>query len=131
MKFDGFSFRGRFNRAKYWRIKIGILLANLGFHIWVAIHHGHSSLHQPPSKIGDWILIGGVVLVTLVSLWLSIATDVKRFHDRDKSGWWVWIILIPGAGAIWLLVECGFLPGTTGPNRFGPDPLADKPGRAP
>jgi uncharacterized membrane protein YhaH (DUF805 family) len=35
--------------------------------------------------------------------------------------------LILGLGAfavsIWALVELGFLRGTSGPNRFGPDPL--------
>jgi uncharacterized membrane protein YhaH (DUF805 family) len=25
---------------------------------------------------------------------------------------------------IWLLIECGLLQGSDGPNRFGPDPLA-------
>ncbi len=124
MKFDGFSFAGRINRAKYWRIKIGIFFANVFYHIWVALQFGHSSLHQPPTKTGEWILIRGVILVTVVTLWVSIATDVKRFHDRDKSGWWVFIVLIPVAGAVWLLIECGFLEGTRGPNRFGQDPLA-------
>jgi uncharacterized membrane protein YhaH (DUF805 family) len=32
------------------------------------------------------------------------------------------ILLIPFVGAIWFLVELGFLPGTPGPNRFGPPP---------
>ena len=124
MKFDGLSFRGRVNRAKYWRIQIGLFFANLFFNIWVAIQHGHSTLHHQPTKTGDWILIGGVICVTLISLWVSIATDVKRYHDRDKTGWWVLVVLIPVVGFVWLLVECGFLRGTTGPNRYGPDPLA-------
>jgi uncharacterized membrane protein YhaH (DUF805 family) len=33
------------------------------------------------------------------------------------------IVLIPLVGIIWFLVELGFLPGTPGPNRFGPPPL--------
>ncbi len=28
-----------------------------------------------------------VIVVTL--LWVSLAVSVKRWHDRDKSGWWV------------------------------------------
>lgn len=126
MKFDGFSFEGRINRAKYWRIKIGIFLANFFFHIWVAVQHSHEALRRPPTEIGDWILIGGLIVVTVVSLVVSIATDVKRFHDRDKSGWWVFIVFIPVIGAVWLLIECGFLPGTVGSNRFGTDPLQAK-----
>lgn len=124
MKFDGFSFDGRINRAKYWRIKVGLFFANFFYHIWVAIQFGHSGLHRPPTATGEWILLVGVVVVTFVTLWVSIATDVRRFHDRDKSGWWVFIVFVPVVGAVWLLVECGFLEGTRGPNRFGPDPLA-------
>jgi len=57
---------------------------------------------------------------------------VKRYHDRDKSGWWILILFIPLVGFIWFLIELGCLPGTPGPNRFGPDPLGTTalPGRA-
>jgi uncharacterized membrane protein YhaH (DUF805 family) len=34
----------------------------------------------------------------------------------------VLIVLIPIIGAIWILIELGFLVGTPGPNRFGPLP---------
>ena len=54
----------------------------------------------------------------------SSFVHIKRFHDRDKSGWWVLIGLIPIIGAIWLLIELGFLKGTPGPNRFG-SPVAN------
>jgi uncharacterized membrane protein YhaH (DUF805 family) len=52
---------------------------------------------------------------------------IKRFHDRDKSGWWLLISLVPLIGPLWLLVELGFLQGSEGANRFGPDPLAALP----
>ena len=39
-------------------------------------------------------------------------------------GWWVLIGLIPIIGALWLLIELGFLKGTDGPNRYGP-PVTD------
>jgi hypothetical protein len=54
----------------------------------------------------------------------SIIVYIKRFHDRDKSGWWVLIGLIPIIGAIWLLIVLGFLNGPPGPNRSGP-PVTD------
>jgi uncharacterized membrane protein YhaH (DUF805 family) len=56
--------------------------------------------------------------------WISLAIAVKRYHDRDKSGWWVLIIFLPVIGALWYLIECGFLRGTDGNNDYGPDPLA-------
>ncbi|MCA9772145.1 MAG: DUF805 domain-containing protein, partial [Myxococcales bacterium] len=43
--------------------------------------------------------------------------------DRDKSGWWSALLIIPVIGWIWGLVEIGMLEGTVGPNRYGPDPI--------
>jgi uncharacterized membrane protein YhaH (DUF805 family) len=63
-------------------------------------------------------------IFALVALIPSIIVYIKRFHDRDKSGWWVLIALIPIIGALWILIELGFLKGTPGPNRFGP-PVTD------
>jgi len=63
-------------------------------------------------------------LWSLIILIPAILIYIKRFHDRDKSGWWVLIGLIPIIGALWLLIELGFLKGTDGPNRYGP-PVTD------
>jgi uncharacterized membrane protein YhaH (DUF805 family) len=52
---------------------------------------------------------------------LSIA--IRRLHDLDRSGWWIFLVLIPLIGAIVLIVwYC--TKGTEGSNRFGPDRLA-------
>jgi uncharacterized membrane protein YhaH (DUF805 family) len=64
-------------------------------------------------------------ILILVTLWPALAIYTKRWHDRNKSGWWTLIILIPIVGPIWFLIEQGFLRGTEGPNRFGPDPIVD------
>ena len=50
--------------------------------------------------------------------------SVKRWHDRDRSGWWVLLNLLPVIGWLWALVDNGFVRGTRGPNRYGADPLA-------
>jgi uncharacterized membrane protein YhaH (DUF805 family) len=79
--------------------------------------------------IGGTLLLGiaGVgadtasLVMNLVVLWPAIATSVKRWHDRDKSGWWTLINLVPVVGIVWVLVENGCLRGTVGPNRFGED----------
>jgi len=63
------------------------------------------------------------LLIWFPMLIVGIIVQIKRWHDLDKSGWWVLINFIPIAGQLWCLVECGFLKGTVGPNRFGPDPL--------
>ena len=70
--------------------------------------------------------LAGIVLIVFIvaATWISIAVAVKRYHDRNKSGWWVLIVLVPVIGGLWYLIECGFLRGTAGPNDYGPDPLA-------
>jgi uncharacterized membrane protein YhaH (DUF805 family) len=73
--------------------------------------------------LGGAGLIG--CLLWLALLWPSLAVSVKRCHDRNKSG--LWLILMYLAcftviGALWPLIELGFLDGTPGPNKFGPSP---------
>lgn len=78
------------------------------------------------SVYGVFVIVFAVFL--LVGLYLSILTSflgvtAKRFHDRDKSGWWALLHFVPWIGTLWIIFECGFLKGTTGPNQYGPDPL--------
>jgi uncharacterized membrane protein YhaH (DUF805 family) len=66
-----------------------------------------------------WPVLG---LINLVLLWPRLALCVKRYHDRDKTGFWLLIGLIPLIGWAWLIIELGFLDGTPGSNRYGPSP---------
>ncbi|HKU94587.1 MAG TPA: DUF805 domain-containing protein [Vineibacter sp.] len=113
------SFDGRINRGKYWT---GILVMLAVYVVLVVINLIFRGI------FGDNVitmLIGIIsIVIYLAMLWPSIALGVKRFHDRNKSGWWVLIALVPIIGGLWYLIECGFLRGTAGPNDYGPDPLA-------
>jgi uncharacterized membrane protein YhaH (DUF805 family) len=63
-----------------------------------------------------------VSLFGLAALLPTIAVNVRRLHDIDRSGWWFLLNLLPIIGAIIMIVWfCAR--GTVGPNRFGPDPL--------
>ena len=62
-------------------------------------------------------------LITLALLAPSITVGVRRLHDRDMSGWWILLVLIPAIGTLILLILF-VMRGTQGPNRFGPEPLA-------
>ena len=74
------------------------------------------------TRTGNGIgILGGIF--TVIAIYPSLALYAKRWHDRGKSGWWTLIILVPIFGALWLLVELGFLKGTEGPNDYGNDPL--------
>ena len=62
-------------------------------------------------------------LLVLPLFVVAIIAQIKRWHDRNKSGLWVFIHLIPVLGSFWCFIECGCLRGTRGTNRFGEDPL--------
>jgi uncharacterized membrane protein YhaH (DUF805 family) len=101
-----------------------------------------------------WWFPGIITLpLTVVLTWSYLAIAIKRLHDRNKSGWWVipfvgltslnvhfgnllgdppaLIDPVSGILFLWGLVEMSFVKGTSGPNRFGPDPLSPKPDTAP
>ena len=52
----------------------------------------------------------------------ALETAPTRLHDQDKSAWWILIGLIPFVGSLIVLIMCGFIAGTPGPNRFGDVP---------
>jgi uncharacterized membrane protein YhaH (DUF805 family) len=106
-----FAFDGRINRAKFW---LGIVI------VWVAVLVFAGIAGALNSSFG-WLMFA---IVYVGVIWVGLALSIKRWHDRDKSGWWVLIGFIPIIGGIWALVETGFLEGTQGPNQYGPDPLA-------
>ncbi len=100
-----FSFNGRINRMWYWLSWIGFV--PLAF-MAMAIATNEEILE----------LYRGVMV--LVMVWPMLAVQVKRWHDLDMSGWWLWVTLTPTVGAPIALVMNGFLPGTQGENHFGP-----------
>jgi uncharacterized membrane protein YhaH (DUF805 family) len=112
-----FRFDGRINRAKFWS-GVGALI--VAYIVIIALFAIDSSALRA--------LLG---LALLAMYWPSLAISIKRWHDRDKSGWWVLIVFVPIIGGLWALIETGFLAGTGGPNQYGPDPLgggvADEP----
>jgi len=64
-------------------------------------------------------LLGGIYGLAL--LIPSIAVAVRRLHDTGRSGWWLFIVVIPLIGVIVLLV---FLAQDSKPgkNQYGPNP---------
>jgi uncharacterized membrane protein YhaH (DUF805 family)/DnaJ-domain-containing protein 1 len=102
-----FSFKGRINRQTYWFSYFALFI---GFFIAAAMVDSYDSDN---SALGSFLM--------LFLIWPGIALSVKRWHDRDKSGWWILINLIPFIGPLWSFIEQGFLPGTDGANRFESD----------
>lgn len=127
------TFQGRARRREYWFFALFAILSQ-----FIA-----SGLDLVVSAILDIPLFR--VIVALALLLPSIAVGVRRLHDRGLPGWLLaapaaaslLLALLAGAGdavrgiaaalalAAWFgLVVLLALPGTPGPNRFGPDPKA-------
>ena len=78
------------------------------------------------APVGSWADFTSsldVFLILLTPALVNFAVLAKRWHDRNKSAWWTFILLVPVIGVLWTSVECGFFKGTLGKNRFGLDPL--------
>jgi uncharacterized membrane protein YhaH (DUF805 family) len=52
----------------------------------------------------------------------TLAVQVRRLHDTDRSGWFILLAMIPLVGFI-VLIVFWCQRGTDGPNRFGDDGL--------
>jgi len=103
------SFKGRINRLTFWIY--GVLVLNIVSISGILI---------------DFRLIGepsiSYFIVNVIVLIPGLALNVKRCHDRDHTGWFILIILIPVIGAIWYFIEIGLLKGSSSENRFGEPP---------
>jgi uncharacterized membrane protein YhaH (DUF805 family) len=58
----------------------------------------------------------------LATLLPNLAIGARRLHDTDRSGFWLFLILLPLIGLIVLIVWWCFK-GTSGNNQYGPDPV--------
>lgn len=128
------SFSGRASRSEFWWFVLFMFLVN----VVVSIVAGFL-----PSAAGN----GLSILVSLAFILPNIGVTARRLHDRNLSGWWQLVPIVPTilllamiftmslteaalillsllavAVAVWFLMML-ILPGASGPNRFGPDPL--------
>lgn len=122
-----FSFDGRIRRLHYWLAAIGIGVAFVIVGAVVGMVFGGAAMMAQGNSgaAGGGLAIVGTIIylaAAVVAIWTGLALQVKRWHDRDKSWVWIFINFIPIIGALWTLVECGFLDGTQGPNKYGPSP---------
>lgn len=133
------DFSGRSRRMEYWMFTLLSVIVSV---VCVAlIFGGMPSMENiataeqtganPFGEMGalSWIGIAIIVIWGLGSIIPSIAVTVRRLHDQNYTGWIylgvVLLGLIPLIGTLaqlaFLVVMC--LPGTKGPNKYGPDPL--------
>lgn len=127
------DFSGRSARREYWMFTLlAAIVTTIGVVMMLAGGFNFSSNEFRSGDSGPSAIffLGAAVLglFWLGSFIPSLAVAVRRFHDRDMSGWWVlgFAVLgnIPYVGRLASLAQLVILalPGTKGPNRFGADP---------
>ena len=111
-----FDYKGRSSRSEFWWFQLGLFLfATLSLTIIAFVDALDTDLGYLASSL---LFLSYYVFVQYCSIIMSI----RRLHDRNMRGWWYLLILIPLLGPIALFV-LWCLKGTTGYNRFGPDPI--------
>ena len=113
------DFNGRSRRMEYWMFTLGYILLLLAI---VMLSFGIGGLFgDPTGELGAGIMVT-LIGITVLGLFIpSLAVQVRRMHDQDKSGWFILLGFIPYIGGLIMLVfMC--IEGTQGPNQYGPDP---------
>lgn len=116
-----FSSRGRIGLGRFWGMTIGLTFFFAIFATMLVVSlFSLDDVDDPLTVLVPMYIL--LALAGLVVIWSQTALTIKRWHDRDKSGWWIFIGLVPLVGPVWAFIENYLLPGTDGPNRFGPKP---------
>jgi uncharacterized membrane protein YhaH (DUF805 family) len=127
------TFQGRASRSEYWYfllfvMVVALVLSGLAFLLVGA--NGFADMQNGGSMpVGAMVLFGLVGLFYLGVLLPSIAVGVRRFHDRNLSGWYylgaIVLGIVPFVGFLASIAAfvITVLKGTEGPNKFGRDPL--------
>ncbi len=134
------NFRDRAPRSEFWWYCLALFIAGIIVNILALI------------PILGWILY---CIFTIFSFITSLSASVRRLHDLNRTGWWVAApygslvigsiialiglsassesLMAAGSGVIligallcFLLLIFYVMPGTRGPNRFGPATILEQ-----
>lgn len=130
------SFDGRLERIPYLGALLALTLAS------VTVSTVGSHLFRTYPGAAALVVAMAMAAITFANVWAVLALYAKRLHDMGHSAWHgTWILATPLAAmttlvmapmisfvllAITAVVGLGlvFVPGTPGPNAYGPAPSA-------
>jgi uncharacterized membrane protein YhaH (DUF805 family) len=96
-----FGFRGRICRTQYWagNVLVGAGLLTLFAVVVAPVLNAHS----PAAALGEIRRVAPVLApVSTLTLWMRFALQVKRFHDRGRTGWFALVGLLPWFAMGWV-----------------------------
>lgn len=103
------TFSGRATRSEYWWFVLYTYIVLLAFFALGIIAQSES------------LGLGGIGIFIAISFIPCLALRVRRLHDIGKSGWWIFLGLVPYIGEFVLFIFS--VMGSDGENEYGPDPF--------
>jgi uncharacterized membrane protein YhaH (DUF805 family) len=167
------NFSGRARRSEYWWFFLFLVLVGIGAQVALGIsmlrNPAFAGALQDPVQMQAWLkqndgflMTSGAGTIAYILLgWLpQLSVTVRRLHDTNRSGWFIFMPALVGICAVVASIFMGIgagddalpllllilsapaiaylwffivlcLPGTHGTNRFGPDPIKGRKRRAP
>jgi uncharacterized membrane protein YhaH (DUF805 family) len=121
------DFDGRLGRTEFWLHHVSMIVTSIVVGVLAGVVAGIlQGIAGLPPAVDRLLGVAAYLTPMLVSLALALATlgaTVRRLHDAALPGWLALIAFAPyGVLATFALA---LLPGTVGPNRYGPDPRED------
>lgn len=117
------NFSGRSRRSEYWYAILGIYIVEFllymvaGTGVFMASLGGDAGTIVASATVPSILLI----LFSLAIMIPSLSLTIRRYHDIGKSGWWIFISLVPCIGTILTLIfMC--TDSQPGMNQWGPNP---------
>lgn len=101
------NFSGRASRSEFW-----------WFYLFCTVLGWVVSLVFMSSDTVSYIASG---ILSLALILPNLGLAVRRLHDIDKSGWWIFLSLIPVVGII-ILIVWWCQNSQMQPNQYGPVP---------
>lgn len=111
------DFDGRARRAEFWMFTLYhslVILVLVMLFVFTALVAPKLAL----IPMAIYLMYG------LASLLPSLAVQVRRLHDTDKSGWWLLLSFVPFGGLV--LFVFSVTDSDPGRNQFGPNPKGVK-----
>lgn len=115
------DFGGRSSRSEFWWYYLFIIIVTYGLYfILIGVTVGAAQSGGNPG-VGAAV-IGILLLIFALGTFLpTLAACIRRLHDTGRSGWWLFISLVPLVGIIVLIVFWASA-SKAGDNDWGPEP---------
>lgn len=122
-------FSGRATRSEYWLYRLEVIIVGFVIYMFFFLLTGQTGAERltgsevlPENEPILGILILGVAAILgILLIIVDLGVTIRRLHDTGRSGWWIFIRLVPYIGGLVLFIFT-LLDSESGENQYGPSP---------